>query len=610
MCVPRFDSPACFAALVGSANNGRWKIAPLAEATKIERRYRGDTLVLETEFTTADGTIAIIDFMPIREGDLSVVRIVEGRAGSVAIGLTLTIRFDYGSIVPWVEGHGAEPSTEADHVITAVGGADSLTLHSPVPLKGEDLSTIAVAKVEAGDRLSFILTWHESHLQAPDSFDAEASLQATEQWWADWSSQCTYDGRYYDDVKRSLLTLKGMTYLPTGGIVAAPTTSLPEFIGGVRNWDYRYCWLRDATFALNALLDAGYSDEAEGWIWWLRRAVAGNPGDLQIMYGVGGERRLTELELPWLTGYEHSAPVRIGNGASGQFQLDVFGEVLDMLHTATMAGHIPTDHFTPDTLNLVRSIVAHVEKVWVAPDDGIWEIRGPRRQFVHSKVMAWVAIDRWVQMIEMLELDDEPIEHWRELRDQIHGAVCDEGYNEEVGSFTQFFGSTDLDASLLMIGLVGFLPPSDHRLVGTIEAVQRELLVDGFVLRYRTEVGAGPVDASGQEEADTKGAVSDTIDGLPPGEGSFLLTTFWLVDSLVLIGKVDEATELFEKLLALRNDVGLLAEEYDTASGRMVGNFPQAFSHIGVINSAANLSMAAQSAIGPLTRRAGHSWRG
>jgi GH15 family glucan-1,4-alpha-glucosidase len=607
-CAPRFDSPACLASLVGSPRNGWWRIAPLAECTKIERRYRGNTLVLETEYTTDDGVVAVIDFMPLRVETPSIVRIVEGRGGTVAVGLTLTIRFDYGSIVPWVESHGDGPDEDGLHAITAVGGADSLTLRSQVHLKGEDLSTIAVAKVQDGDRRSFVLTWHESHLDPPPAFDPETSLEATERWWTNWSAQCQYDGQYGDEVMRSLLTLKGLTYLPTGGIVAAPTTSLPELVGGVRNWDYRYCWLRDATFALNALLDAGYTAEANSWIGWLRRAVAGEPGDLQIMYGVGGERRLTELELDWLPGYEHSAPVRIGNGASGQFQLDVFGEVLDMLHTATQSGHGP-NHFTFDTINLVRSIVEHVEKVWQAPDDGIWEIRGPRRDFVHSKVMAWVAIDRWIQVIEMLELDDEPVDHWTALRQEIHDTVCREGFDEDLGTFTQYYGSDQLDASLLMIGLVGFLPPTDHRLVGTIEAVQRELLVDGFVLRYRTDSSAAPADETEQSQAETKGAVADTVDGLPPGEGSFLLTTFWLVDSLVLIGRIDDARALFERLLSLRNDVGLLAEEYDTVAQRMVGNFPQAFSHIGVINSAANLSMAAQSSIGPLTRRAGHSWR-
>jgi GH15 family glucan-1,4-alpha-glucosidase len=608
-CVPRFDSPACFAALLGSPGNGRWRIAPLAECS-CRRKYRGDSLVLETELTTPEGTVALIDFMPIRDDEPSIVRIVEGRSGTVSIGLTLTVRFDYGSIVPWVVGRTGEPEDDGRFTITATGGADSLTLRSPIPLEGQDWSTVAVAKVNEGDRLPFQLSWHPSHLPPPASFDADASLDATQQWWDEWSKRCRYDGLYAPEVLRSLLTLKGLTYLPTGGIVAAPTTSLPERIGGVRNWDYRYCWLRDATFALNALLDSGYMDEADSWIGWLRRAVAGNPGDLQIMYGVAGERRLTELELDWLHGYEHSAPVRIGNGASGQFQLDVFGEVLDMLHTAAMSGREPRSHFTPDTINLVRTIVEHVEKVWEAPDDGIWEIRGPRRHFVHSKVMAWVAIDRWIEVIEMLELDDEPIDHWRELRQTIHDTVCQEGFNEELGSFTQYYGSDQLDASLLMIGLVGFLPPTDHRLVGTVEAVQRELLVDGFVLRYRSDATAAPSDDTEQAEADSKGAVADTVDGLPPGEGSFLLTTFWLVDSLVLIGRDDEAKQLFERLLSLRNDVGLLAEEYDSDADRMVGNFPQAFSHIGVINSAANLSAAAQHAIGPLTRRAGRSWRG
>lgn len=599
LCMPRFDSGACFAALLGTPSHGRWRIRPVDEVVSTSRRYRGDTLVLETVFTTATGSVAVIDFMPIRgtTDPPVLVRIVEGREGAVEMGLALAVRFDYGNIVPWVR------QTDDGHC--AIGGADAVTVRTPIALQGKDLTTVAVFNVDRGVRVPFTACWHPSHLPAPADVDASAALDETERFWTEWASRTEYDGEYADEVKRSLLTLKGLTYDPTGGIVAAATTSLPEFIGGVRNWDYRYTWLRDATFALNALLDAGYVGEADKWIHWLRRAVAGNPDDLQIMYGVGGERRLTELELPWLPGYEGSAPVRIGNGASGQFQLDVFGEVLDMLHTAaTMADRFEASHFTPDTRNLVRSIVEHVERVWVAPDDGIWEIRGPRRHFVHSKVMAWVAVDRWVKIIELFDLDDEPVEHWRDLRDEIHRRVCKKGYNAGVGAFTQYFGSNELDASCLMIGLVGFLPPTDPRLIGTIEAIQRDLVVDGFVLRYKTNVEAAADDKAGEQQAQDKGAVAATVDGLPPGEGSFLLTTFWLVDSLVLLGRHDEARVLFERLLSLRNDLGLLSEEYDTGASRLVGNFPQAFSHIGVVNSAANLSRDARTSVGPIARRA------
>lgn len=596
LCVPRFDSPACFSALLGDSNNGRWRITPVHQVRSMSRTYRGDTLVLETEYVTDTGTVALIDFMPVRDDqDPSVIRIVEGRAGKVSMAMGLVIRFDYGSTIPWVQ--------SVPGGIDAVGGADGLTLHTSVPVRGQDYTTMGLFDVHAGERVPFTLTWHPSYRPAPPEFSADRALDETEAWWRNWSAGSSYDGLWKRQVMRSLITLKALTFAPSGGIVAAATTSLPEYIGGVRNWDYRYCWLRDATFALNALLDAGYDDEAEAWALWLRRAVAGHPGALQIMYGVTGERRLTETELDWLDGYEDSKPVRVGNAASDQFQLDVYGEVLDMFHTV-----LDGKGLSNNSLNLIRAIVQHVARVWVDPDDGIWEIRGTRRHFVHSKVMAWVAIDRWVKIIERLGLDD-PVEQWRDLRDEIHREVSEKGYNPALQSFTQYYGSDQLDASLLMLGLVGFLPPSDPRLVGTIEAVQRELLVDGFVLRYRTDVRPGadtdrPLDSQ-QAEATDKGAVADTVDGLPPGEGSFLLTTFWLVDNLVLIGRIHEARELFEKLLGLANDVGLLAEEYDVAASRFVGNFPQAFSHIGVVNSAANLSGAARTALGPLARRAG-----
>ena len=566
MCVPRFDGGACFAALLGGHEHGRWLIRPSARVDQVERTYMGDTLVLETVFHSSTGSAALIDFMPIRDEDATAVRIVEGRSGTVDFRMELVVRFDYGYIVPWVKHH--------DGGIAALGGSDALRLTTPVTLKSRDLATFSEFEVNEGDRVPFVLTWFESHKDTPDAIDAFKALDGTRQWWTDWSARCSYEGPRKDLVLRSLLTLKALTFAPTGGVVAAPTTSLPESLGGVRNWDYRFCWLRDATFTLTALSDAGYGDEALAWSDWLRRAVAGSPNKMQIMYGVGGERRLQESELPWLPGYEHSSPVRIGNAASAQFQLDVYGEVMDMfLHSRHCLRH----EFPEDMWDLARILVEHVATVWTEPDEGIWEVRGPKRHFVHSKVMAWVAVDRWLQLCEA-GLADEPLDKWRDLRDDMHREICEKGYNPAVGSFTQYYGSTELDASCLMLALVGFLPPDDPRIIATVDAIQRDLLVDGFVKRYHTSAVHGTNDGA------------TTIDGLPPGEGAFLLTTFWLADNLVLLGRIDEARAIFDRLAGLANDLGLLAEEYDVERSRMLGNFPQAFSHVGLIVTAMNLA--------------------
>ena len=591
-CAPRFDSAACFAALLGDEMNGRWLVAPVETPTEVTRRYLPDTLVLVTTFVTESGRAEIVDFMP--RHDLAhpcIVRIVRGIEGRVAFHSEIVVRFDYGWLVPWVRRH--------DGGIEARGGADGLVMHASVPTRGRRMTTVADFMIEAGGQESFSMAWFPSHEQPPTMPDPDASLAATESWWREWTKTCVDDSRWGDAVRRSLITLKALTYEPTGGIVAAPTTSLPEWIGSVRNWDYRYCWLRDATFTLSALIGNGYRDEAIAWSEWLRRAVAGSPEKLQIMYGVAGERRLNEYEVPWLPGYEGSAPVRVGNEASEQFQLDVYGEVLDMmLTTAESLGRpLPADAWA-----LSRMLVHHVASVWMQPDDGIWEVRGPRRHFVHSKVMAWVAVDRWIRLCDQGR-PHEPLDRWRALCQEIHDDICANGWNAEVGSFTQYYGSDQLDASLLMLALVGFLPPTDPRLVATVDAIERELLVDGFVLRYRTDVvHPRPADAADDGERVDGGSADVGVDGLPAGEGAFLLTTFWLVDNLVLLGRIDEAEALFERLLSLRNDVGLLAEEYDPASGRLLGNFPQAFSHVGLVNSAANLT---RGLIGPAARR-GH----
>ncbi len=556
LCFPRFDSGACFAALLGNRDHGRWQLAPAAPVISTRRWYRGETAVLETEMTTAEGVVSLIDFMPVRSGLPEVVRIVIGRRGRVRMRMDLVIRFDYGSIVPWVR--------QVPGGITAVAGPDSLLLRSPVPLHGEHFSTVAEFDVVEGQDLAFDLTWFPSHEEPRQDLNAHEHLLYTEAWWTGWSSKCTVSGPYRDAVVRSLITLKALTYQPTGAIVAAPTTSLPERFGGVRNWDYRYCWLRDATFTLLALMNAGYVREAKAWRDWLIRAAAGRPEQIRIMYGIAGERRLPELELPWLPGYENSRPVRVGNAAHAQFQLDVFGEVLDATFHGWKHG-VPHDE---NDWRIDRALVGYLESAWREPDEGIWEVRGPRRHFTHSKVMAWVAMDRAVKGVEQFGLDG-PVDRWRAIRDEIHREVCERGYDPDLGSFVQFYGSKLLDASLLMIPLVGFLPASDPRVRGTIGAIERRLTRDGFVARYETE---------------------PEVDGLPPGEASFLLCSFWLVDCLELLGRHDDATRLFERLLTVRNDLGLLAEGYDTTHGRLAGNFPQAFSHVGLINSALNLT--------------------
>lgn len=558
LCFPRFDSPACFAALLGTRDHGRWQIAPVDEVRKVSRRYLGDTLVLETEFETNTGKVAVIDCMPLRSTYHDVLRIIEGRSGQVKMRSDLTIRFDYGSIVPWVQ--------RVARGIRAVAGPDTIYCRGDVPQHGENLHTVGEFTVSPGERRHLTLTWTPTYGPDPREHAWEETLRATQQWWSDWSARCAYEGHWRDVVLRSLITLKALTYAPTGGLAAAATTSLPEAIGGVRNWDYRYCWLRDATFALYALMTGGYYEEACAWRDWLVNAVAGKPAEIQIMYGLAGERRLTELNLPWLPGYAGSAPVRIGNAASKQHQLDVYGEVMDALHLARRGG-LPA---SKEVWRVQRALLAYLEEDWKLPDEGIWEVRGPRRHFVHSKVMAWVAIDRAVKAIERFG-ESGPCEQWRRLRDEIHTQVCEQGFDKQLNSFVQYYGSKALDSSLLMLPLVGFLPATDPRMVGTVEAIERGLMRDGFVDRYDTR---------------------DNVDGLPPGEGVFLLCSFWLADNLALLGRKEEALELYDRLLALRNDVGLLSEEYDPKTGRLVGNFPQAFSHVGLINTARNLSHA------------------
>jgi GH15 family glucan-1,4-alpha-glucosidase len=557
LCLPRFDSGACFAALLGTPEHGFWKIAPRTPGAQVRRRYRDETLVLETELTTPEGTVAIIDFMPPRTEAVDLCRIVEGRRGRVPLEMTLRIRFDYGASVPWVR--------REDGGIVAVAGPDTLRLQSRVPMVGRDFNTVASFEVAEGEQVAFRLTWSPSHLPAPPpSIAAVDALADTEAWWRDWAARCTHRGPWSEAVVRSLVTLKALTYQPTGGIVAAPTTSLPEALGGVRNWDYRYCWLRDATFTLLALVGAGYHEEAHDFLDWLLRAAAGAPSQLQVLYGIAGERRVPELELPWLPGYEGSRPVRTGNQAARQLQLDVYGELLDTMHQAWRAGL----RLSPSAWALGSAVVQFLETIWDEPDQGIWEVRGPRRHFTHSKVMAWVALDRAIKAAEQFGLSG-PTDRWRGLRARIHAEVCEKGYNAGRGSFVQYYGSDLLDASLLLIPVVGFLPASDPRVAGTIAAIQRELMTDGFVSRYR------PI---------------PQVDGLPPGEGTFLLCTFWLADALILQGRRPEAQELFERVLAVRNDVGLLSESYDPRRGRLLGNFPQAFSHLGLINTARNLA--------------------
>jgi GH15 family glucan-1,4-alpha-glucosidase len=557
LCLPRFDAGAVFAALLGTPDHGRWLLAPADAVKAVRRQYRAGTLVLETEFETAGGTAAVVDFMPARDKDPNLVRIVEGRRGRVRMRTELVLRFDYGSLVPWVRRN--------DCGISAIAGPDAVTVLTPVPLHGEHFRTVGGFEVEAGDRVPFSLSWHPSHRTGSHIVESRMALTDTESWWRDWTKRCTYNGPYREQVLRSLITLKALTYETTGGIVAAPTTSLPEFPGGVRNWDYRYCWLRDATLTLLALLNCGYTDEAGAWRRWLLRAAAGDPASAQIMYGLGGERRLAEWEVPWLPGYENSKPVRVGNAAHDQFQLDVYGEVFDALYQARKHGLAPVENGWRVARKLLEWLCGH----WHEPDEGIWEVRGPRQHFTHSKVMAWVAFDRAVKTVEQYGREAPDVEKWRAARDALHREVCDKAYDRRRHTFTQAYGSKALDASVLMIPLVGFLPADDLRVKGTVEAIRKHLMHDGFVARYDTAV---------------------TEDGLPPGEGTFLPCTYWYADNLALQGRTDEAREVFERLIGLCNDVGLLSEEYDPRAGRLVGNFPQAFSHIGLINTALNLS--------------------
>jgi GH15 family glucan-1,4-alpha-glucosidase len=607
LCLPRFDSPAVFAGLLGTDEHGFWRIGPAdvppapAAFPKVEqlpptefettvelrlppataqapavpadrRRYRGDSLILEQEWDTPRGSVRVIDFMPPRHltegsGVPQMIRIVEGLAGRVRMRSALRMRFSYGRVVPWVH-RTDEP--DGSYRTVAVAGPDSVWLDGEAETYGRNLTTYSDFTVREGETVTFALTWQASHLPPPERPDAEAALTTTEEFWRDWVAQCTFAGHYREAVVRSLITLKALTYAPTGGVVAAPTTSLPEDIGGVRNWDYRYTWLRDAAITLSSLLRTGYREEARAWREWLLRAVAGDPENLQIMYGIAGERELGELELDWLPGYENSRPVRTGNGAAKQLQLDVYGEIVEALHLANMTGLARSDHANVLQLKLI----GYLEKHWTEPDEGIWEVRGPRRHFVHSKVMAWVAVDRTIKLLEAAGPTNGPLDRWRELREAIHRDVCERGYDPERNTFTQYYGGQELDASLLLIPQVGFLPPDDKRVIGTVEAVQRELLTeDGFVIRYPTH------SADGQN-----------VDGLPGGEGAFLACSFWLADDLAMIGRVGEARELFEKLLALRNDVGLLAEEWDPRRKRQVGNFPQAFSHVPLIDTALRLN--------------------
>jgi GH15 family glucan-1,4-alpha-glucosidase len=562
LCFPRFDSGACFAALLGTPENGRWLLAPRGDAWTARRSCRKCTLILETDWQTDTGCVRVIDFMPPRGEAPDIIRIVVGLEGEVEMNSELVIRFDYGSIVPWVR--------RFDDARLAVAGPNALCYRTPVESRGENMRTIADFTVREGDRIPFVLTWYPSNQFPPDPVDPEAALEETEEFWQAWASRCTYEGEWRDAVLESLVVLKGLTYMPTGGIVAAPTTSLPEQIGGVRNWDYRHCWLRDATLTLLAFLNAGYLEEAQAWRVWLLRAVAGDPADLQIMYGLAGERRLSELELPWLSGYEGSRPVRTGNAATEQLQLDVYGEVLDALHQ----GRVHELGISREAWALQRRMLSYLEETWKQPDEGIWEVRGPRRHFTHSKVMAWVAFDRGVQAVERFGRNG-PVDRWRKARAEIHEEVCRRGFDPDLNSFVGFYGSKRVDASLLMIPLVGFLPAQDPRMIGTVAQIERELLRDGFVQRYLHD------------------DQTQSIDGLPPGEGAFLPCTFWLADNLALQGRLDEARDLFERLLSLRNELGLLAEEYDPAQRRQLGNYPQAFTHVALVNTAFNLSQAA-----------------
>jgi GH15 family glucan-1,4-alpha-glucosidase len=558
LCLPRFDSPACFAALLDDDRAGRWLLAPASGGPCTRRRYRGDSLVLESEWETADGTVRVIDLMPPRGEAPDVVRIVEGVSGRVAMRSELVLRFDYGHVVPWVRSEDGE--------LAAVAGPDAVWLSTRAPVEHHDQRITAAFEVSAGDRVPFVLTHAESFGRRPRVVEADDALEQTADFWADWMDHCRYRGRWPEAVHRSILTLKALTDDRTGGIVAAATTSLPEQLGGARNWDYRYTWLRDASFTLQALLGTGYVREARAWRDWLLRAVAGDPADLRIMYALDGSRRIPEYELDWLSGYENSSPVRVGNAAAQQFQLDVWGEVLDGLHLGRQAGL----HSTPDAWRLQEALMDFLEGAWDRPDNSLWEVRGPKRPFVHSKVMAWAGVDRMVQAVERYHLDG-PVDRWRRLRQEIHDDVCAKGFDADRNTFTQFYGSRGLDAALLLIPRVGFLPWNDPRVSGTVDAVARELDEDGFLLRYRPDADGG-------------------VDGLAGTEGAFLACTFWLADAYAGLGRTQEAEGLFERLLGLRNDLGLLSEEYDVHAKRQIGNTPQAFSHVGLVNTARHLS--------------------
>ena len=551
-CFPRFDSGACFAALLGGPEHGRWLLGPVEGAVRTQRRYRHDTLILETVHETREGSVRVIDFMPPRGHAPDIVRIVEGLHGQVPVRSELVIRFDYGSVVPWVR--------RVDHARVAVAGPDALCIRTPAGLRGEDLRTVSELTVEPGQRVPFVLTWFPSHEPLPEPVDAEAALSDTEGYWLEWAGGCRSYGDYQDEIRQSLLVLKALTHQHTGGIVAAPTTSLPEWLGGVRNWDYRYCWLRDAALTLVAMLNAGYREEAKAWREWLLRAIAGNPGEVQIVYGIGGERQLDERELDWLPGFAGSRPVRIGNAACTQLQLDVYGELVDAAYQTLVHGI----EGSPFGWNLVRKLLEWLEEGWRQKDAGIWEVRGPVRHFTYSKVMAWVAFDRAIRLHEELGRKG-PVERWRGLRDEIEAEVHARAWSKSRQAYAQSYDSDELDASVLLLPVVGFLPADDPRFVSTVEAIRRDLTVDGLVLRYRSGRG---------------------LDGLPPGEGVFLPCSFWLVEVLALQRRHDEARELFERLLDLRNDVGLLAEEYDPAAGQQLGNFPQAFTHLSLVNAA------------------------
>ncbi len=567
LCVPRFDSDACFAALLGEPNNGRWLIAP-EQAAEASRRYRDNTLILETTFKNSEGTVRLTDFMPPKDKCCALMRLVTGVEGEVRMRTELIIRFDYGTTVPWVtRPHGGG-------VLRAVAGPQMLLLKTPITLRGHDLTTLGEFTIKAGEQVPFALAYAPSHLPAPHLHEALSALETTEQFWRAWAAKCGSAGKWSTAVTRSLITLKALTFAPTGGIVAAPTTSLPEQIGGPRNWDYRYCWVRDATLSLMALMGGGYFEEASAWRNWLVRACAGSPAQMQIMYGIAGERRLWEWEVPWLRGYENSKPVRIGNAAHAQLQLDVYGELMDALYQGRKGG-LP--RYEP-AWTVELALLEHLEHIWRKPDNGIWEMRVEPRHFTYSKMMAWLAFDRAIKSVEEFRLPG-PVDKWRTVRAEIHADVCRNAFDSELECFVQSYGSKELDASLLLLPAIGFLPPSDARVRGTVEAIERGLMIDGFVHRYRT---------------------STTDDGLPAGEGAFLACSFWLADAYCLLGRMDDAERLFERLLGLCNDVGLLAEEYDSKRKRLVGNFPQAFSHISVINTAHNLSRAEK----PVEKRA------